>query len=110
LEGITMRNLVAGLITATLLAACTSKAPEPQLTRRVRVDASNIVEAQAAGYRIVNKQGETLYCRKEYLTGSRLKTTTSCLTAAQWTELSQRSRDFINNDTGRPAQTHVPHP
>src|SRR5262245_35043515 len=105
-----MRSLIACLITVVVLAGCATQPAESPVTRRVKVDASNVVEAQAAGYRIVNKQGQTLYCRKEYLTGSRLKTTTSCLTAAQWSELSARSRDLINNDTGRPAQTHIPHP
>jgi len=73
------------------------------------VDASNVTEAQAAGYRIVNKNGETLYCRKTFLTGSRPKSTTSCLTAAQWTELSEQSRAIVN-DRARPVQTNTPHP
>jgi hypothetical protein len=99
-----MRTLLLGL-TAALLAACVSQPADPPVTKRVKVDASNIAEAQAAGYRVVNRNGQTLYCHKEYLTGSRLKSQTSCLTVTQWAELSQGSRDVIN-DMGRRAQTN----
>lgn len=50
---------------------------------RVKLDASNIAEAQAAGYKIVTKNGERLYCRKDFTTGSHLSTKTTCLTEAE---------------------------
>lgn len=50
---------------------------------RVKLDASNIAEAQAAGYKIVTKNGEKLYCRKDFATGSHLSTKTTCLTEAE---------------------------
>ena len=105
-----MRTLVTGLVAAGLLTGCAAeKRAEPPVTQRVKVDASNIAEAQAAGYKIVNKNGEQLLCRKTLLTGSRLKSTTSCLTQAQWTELNARSRDLLN-EGARPSQTNIPHP
>lgn len=101
-----MRMLIAGLIAVSLLTGCASKSPEEApVTKRVKIDASNIAEAQAAGYKIVNQNGKTLYCRKSLLTGSRLKATTSCLTAAQWAELNESSRTFVRDTMGRP--THV---
>ena len=104
-----MRLIITTLVTTGLLAACATKPAEPPVTKRVKVDASNIVEAQQAGYKVVNKNGEPLYCRKTFLTGSRLKSTTSCLTAAQWSELSEHARNVIT-ETSRPAQTNTPHP
>jgi hypothetical protein len=100
-----MRLILAGLVFAGVLAACASKPAEPPVTKRVKVDASNIAEAQAAGYRIVNQDGKTLYCRKSFVTGSRLDTKTSCLTAAQWAELS-RSSGTVVRDMGRTSQTN----
>jgi hypothetical protein len=104
-----MRTLISCVLAACVLAACATKPAEPPVTKRVPVDASNIVQAQQAGYKIVNKNGEQLYCRKTFLTGSRLKSTTSCLTAAQWADLNQRSRDLVN-ERSRPVQTNIPHP
>jgi hypothetical protein len=49
---------------------------------RVRLDASNIAEAQAAGYKIITRNGEKLYCRKDFVTGSHVGTRTTCLTEA----------------------------
>jgi len=102
-------RLIVALLATGFVAACVTKPAEPPVTKRVKVDASNIVEAQQAGYKIVNKSGEQLYCRKELLTGTRLKTRTSCLTAAQWDELATHARDVIT-DTSRPVQTNIPHP
>jgi hypothetical protein len=98
-----MRTLIAGLLTVGLLVGCASKPADEPVTKRVKVDASNIAEAQAAGYRIVNKDGQTLYCRKEFLTGSRLKTRTSCLTAAQWATMNESARSFVRDTMSRPA-------
>jgi hypothetical protein len=50
---------------------------------RVKLDASNIAEAQAAGYKIVTRNGERHYCRKDLVTGSHLSTKTTCLTEAE---------------------------
>ena len=55
----------------------TAKAP---VTRQVPVDASNVAEVQRAGYKVVNKDGEKLYCRSDNPTGSRVRTVTTCLT------------------------------
>jgi hypothetical protein len=49
-------------------------------TRQVPVDASNVAEVQRAGYKLVNKDGAKLYCRTDPITGSRVRTVTTCLT------------------------------
>jgi hypothetical protein len=49
-------------------------------TRQVPVTLANVAEVQRAGYKIVNKNGEKLYCRTDPITGSRVQTHTQCLT------------------------------
>jgi hypothetical protein len=62
---------------AASAAAAAGKGP---VTRQVKVDASNVAEVQRAGYKVVNKDGEKLYCRNDPITGSRVQTHTQCLT------------------------------
>lgn len=87
-----MRMLIAGLITALLLAGCAAKPAESQATRQVPIDASNIAAAQAAGYKVVNEKGKTLLCRKEQETGSHVRFKTSCMTPEEWAQLTQDNR------------------
>jgi hypothetical protein len=72
---------------AALVAACAGQPPADTAPRQVKVDGSNIVEAQRAGYTIVNKDGQQLYCSKDPKTGTHLQMTTTCLTKAQWDQL-----------------------
>ena len=51
------------------------------------LDQDKLMAAQKAGYEIRNENGETLLCRKELKTGSRLRHTVSCLTPRQWEQL-----------------------
>ena len=64
-------------------------------TRQVKLDKSNIAEAQAAGYKIVDKEGKRLLCRKELQTGSHVQYKTSCLTEQEWFVLEQSSRETV---------------
>lgn len=51
------------------------------------LDQDKLMAAQKAGFEIRNENGETLLCRKEPKTGSRLRHTVSCLTPKQWDQL-----------------------
>jgi hypothetical protein len=42
------------------------------------------------GYRIKNQNGHTLYCREDADTGSRVRTTISCLTAQELKQMHDR--------------------
>ena len=96
-----LNGLFAGAL-VVVLAGCagippaketTAAAPAAAVTKqanangatetRVKLDASNIAEAQAAGYKIITRNGEKLYCRKDFVTGSHLSTKTTCLTEAE---------------------------
>ena len=64
-------------------AAVASVRDKATAVRQVPVNASNAADVQAAGYKIVNKDGEQLYCRKDAITGSRVEFQTTCLTAQE---------------------------
>ena len=59
-------------------------APDPD-----KLDADKIMAAQKAGYQIKNENGQTLLCRRELQTGSRVRYRTSCLTAREWEQLQR---------------------
>jgi len=60
---------------------------------------------QHAGYIIVNKDGEKLYCRTDTITGSRVQTHTSCLTEREMmaqNEATRRSMEGISSRSPAP--------
>jgi hypothetical protein len=94
---------------AIMIAGCAGHPaanPADSAPRQVKVDASNIVEVQKAGYTIVNKNGRKLYCTKDPKTGSHIQTTTACLTEQEWQQVreeSQRSMQSISTQPIPPA-------
>lgn len=56
-------------------AAAPAAAPAAAAARPLSVQ-----QARAAGYRIVNENGRTLYCREDRKTGSHIRTEMVCLT------------------------------
>ena len=98
-----MRNLIACVLASGVLLGCAS-APQPAappVSKEVKLDSSNIAEAQAAGYKVVNENGKTLFCRKEALTGSHVRYKTSCLTAQEWDQLAKDNHESVQNMSRR---------
>jgi hypothetical protein len=103
------------LLSILLLAGCASGGEEKvtsekvsSASREVPIDSSNIVDAQRAGYKVVNEDGKTLYCKRNLNTGSHLRYTTSCLTEEEWRDLadtSQRGVDSMRRDVHPPNGT-----
>jgi hypothetical protein len=91
-----MRIPIAGLLLAVLAVGCATTPKEP-VTKVVPVDASNIAEAQAAGYKVVNENGKDLLCRKELRTGSHARYRTSCLTPEEWRSLADAQRSTVQD-------------
>lgn len=56
------------------------------------LDAEKIMAAQRAGYQIKNENGQTLLCRRDLQTGSRVRYKTSCLTAREWAQLEEDNK------------------
>src|SRR5262245_62038030 len=99
--GILMRTLISCVLAACVLAACASQPAAPPVTKQVKVDGSNVAEAQAAGYKSVNENGKTLYCRKEQMTGSHVRTRTSCLTEQEWKQAAEQGRAAMQDMSRR---------
>jgi hypothetical protein len=112
-------RLILAAASSLLLAACAStssqkaapeaKAPAPTATathavapadkptsdKFAVIDATNIAEAQKAGYKIVNQNGTQLLCRRELITGTRLHYKTSCLTAEELHDMNNKAADAM---------------
>jgi hypothetical protein len=88
-------------------AAVASATDKATAAHQVAVDASNAAEVQAAGYKIVNKNGEQLYCRKDPITGSRVQFQTTCLTAQELFDLQHQTEKSMSliTDQQTPVQS-----
>jgi hypothetical protein len=114
-----MRAAASGTLlglAVVLLGACASNAPKS-------VESSAGVEAKAApaavsptavnetapdpgpSYRRIVRDGQEYFCRRQVVTGSRLKPKETCLTAAQIEEQRLRSQDFLRSAPGASVDT-----
>jgi hypothetical protein len=59
-------------------------------------DAQRVAEAIKHGYKVVNTDGETLYCRSDFVTASHIQKNTVCLTAQQLDDLDQRNQRMLD--------------
>jgi len=82
------------MVAVIALTGCAGTAPkqEAPAPRQVKLDSSNIVEAQKAGYKIVDQDGKKLYCKKDLNRGSHVRYTTTCLTEEEWQAMIDASR------------------
>jgi hypothetical protein len=104
---------------AATLAACASTAPKPDSTTAQAnlakaTNAAVVSEASSPlgtsgpalkpgnGYRKITKNGETYFCKKEVITGSRTNAQVNCLTQEEMTALSQQGQDLLNGIRGVP--------
>lgn len=70
------------------------------------LDADKIMAAQKAGYTIKNENGQTLLCRRDLQTGSRLRHKTSCLTAREWEQLQAENEMQLKSIERRPRMSN----
>ena len=66
------------IVVAVMLAGCATTSQAPQARRH----ADNLTAAAQQGCRVIDKDGQTLFCRTEPPTGSHVMA--GCLTEAQW--------------------------
>lgn len=107
-------RLILVATAAALLAACASTPQSPPAAAKPSmgavvpkdaakadadkfdvIDATNIVEAQKAGWKVVNQNGTQMYCKKEQVTGTRLGKRTVCLTAEEMQARADAGRDAM---------------
>lgn len=67
------------------------------VTHPANVDADKIMAAQRAGYKIVQENGETLFCKRQKQTGSRLRENTMCLTSKEWERATDSTRQTLQD-------------
>jgi predicted transglutaminase-like cysteine proteinase len=82
-----------------------ASATSPASPLEGELDADKIMAAQKAGYQIKNENGQTLLCRKDLQTGSRLRHKTSCLTAREWEQLQNDNAQVLKAIERRPRMT-----
>lgn len=97
---------LSALACTALLAACaTQESTKPTAAAAATPTAApsggltedKIMAAQAQGYKIVNEDGKTLLCRRELPTGSRARHRTSCMTAEEWEQVSDNSKQALQD-------------
>jgi PhoPQ-activated pathogenicity-related protein len=79
---IEMKKLLLMIAVVFIFSACASSEPKTDI-RDVNLDNA------------VAENGDKLYCRRERVTGTRMKTTT-CLTKAQKDAAQRASEDYVN--------------
>ena len=93
------------LAALTLAVGCASQPsappPEPEpvtkLAATEKPEAKTLDEAQKLGYKIVNENGQTLYCRETMKLGSHLRKDRTCLTEQELAAVrDSNQRNFEN--------------
>jgi hypothetical protein len=88
---------LVALAAATTLAACAS-APS---------DAAKKPLGTGTGYRLVSKNGQELYCRKEQATGSLTRSRELCITAEEMEARSHHGQALHHDLTNAPNTTQA---
>jgi hypothetical protein len=94
-----MRALL--LLTAVLVAGCASQ-PTNQYAGQT-TDAGRLALAKNLNLKLVDKDGQKLYCRSDYETGSHIQRDTTCFTAEQLDKLQARTQRDWDQLTSRGA-------
>ena len=92
-----MRALM--LVTAILGAGCASPPTNPQNASSAAplalTDAERLAMAKNLNLKVVDKDGQQLFCRSNFVTASRIQRDTTCYTADQLDKLeAQQQRDL----------------
>jgi hypothetical protein len=105
-----MRAILLLLTGALSLAGCASQpsasapAPAPaavngepqQPVSDEELQKQRLADAMKHGYRLVNTNGEDLYCRSDFATASHIQKNTVCLTAHQLDEIHLRNQQMLD--------------
>jgi hypothetical protein len=96
-KGLGMRVLM--LLTVILGAGCASQATNPQGRSSAAPPAINEAQrlqiAKSHNLKIVDKDGQQLFCRSNFVTASRIEHDTTCYTADQLEQMeAQTTRDM----------------
>lgn len=89
-----MKAAIAFVLLSTSLLGCAGapKSEEPEATI-----ADKTMAVTDAGYKIVDQDGERLYCRRDMQTGSRTRHTTSCITEQEREQLHDSTKQTMQD-------------
>ena len=102
-----LRSIFSPPLFALLTVACAS-APKPAATAAAqaspraiipvsKLTGEQIVALQRQGYKLINNNGETLYCATDFKTGSHLQHDNTCLTEKQMVTLREQTQRGLQN-------------
>ncbi len=83
------------LVGAVVLAGCASQ-PPGTLTEH-DADAQRVALALKHGYKVMNQDGEQMYCRSDFATASHIQKNTVCLTAQQMDKIDQDNQQLLDS-------------
>jgi hypothetical protein len=86
----------AGQPTTTAPAPAAAADQPQQAAPDAELEKKRLAEAMKHGYKVVNTQGDVLYCRSDWATGSHIQKTTVCLTAQQLDDLDRRNQQTLD--------------
>jgi hypothetical protein len=103
IEGISeMRALI--LLTAILATGCASQPGKPQIASSggaiAASDPQRLALARNLNLKVIDKDGQQLFCRSNFMTASRIQRDTTCYTADQLDKMQEqqtRELDQLSN-------------
>jgi hypothetical protein len=98
-----MRALI--LLTAVLTAACASQPSDPQATSSggaiAASDAQRLALSRNLNLKVIDKDGQQLFCRSNFQTASRIQRDTTCYTAAQLDKMQAQQTQELDQLSNR---------
>jgi hypothetical protein len=101
-----MRALM--LMTVMLIVGCANQPPTPASSPAAAVptpdiETQRLAQARNLNLKVVNKDGQQLFCRSNFITTSRIQRDTTCYTADQLDRLESQQQREIDQLNSRPA-------
>ena len=104
-----MRALM--LVTAMLIGGCASQpagSPTPTGAAAAvptpEIEAQRLAQARNLNLKVVNKDGQQLFCRSNYVTTSHIQRDTTCYTADQLDKMEAQQQREIDQLTNQPSR------
>jgi hypothetical protein len=102
-----MRALM--LVTGMLLGGCASQPAAPPMLSSpaaaaptADIEAQRLAQARNLSLKVVNKDGQQLFCRSNYMTTSRIQRDTTCYTADQLDRMEAQQQRDLDQLSNRP--------
>jgi hypothetical protein len=96
-----MRALM--LVAAMLIDGCVGHPSNPETGRLVTTDAGRLAQAQNLNLKFVDKDGQQLFCRSNFVTASRIRRDTTCYTADELDKLEAQQQHDLDQMAVRSA-------